>query len=54
VDCRYPTTVRVPESDPAEAGVMFLGRFIAIHIRDDVIANSPVDRKRFNPGPRLD
>ena len=53
LECRYLTTVPVPESDPEEAGVIVIGRVIGIHIRDDVIVEGRVDPKKFRPIARL-
>lgn len=53
LECRYLTTVPVPECDPEEAGVMVIGRVIGIHIRDDVIVNGRVDLSKFKPIARL-
>jgi flavin reductase (DIM6/NTAB) family NADH-FMN oxidoreductase RutF len=53
LECRYLTTVPVPESDPEEAGVIVMGRVIGIHIRDDVIVDGRVDPTKFRPLARL-
>jgi flavin reductase (DIM6/NTAB) family NADH-FMN oxidoreductase RutF len=53
LECRYLTTVPVPESDPEEAGVIVIGRVIGIHIRDDVIVDGRVDPTKFRPLARL-
>jgi flavin reductase (DIM6/NTAB) family NADH-FMN oxidoreductase RutF len=53
LECRYRTSVAVPESDPEEAGVIVIGRVNGIHIRDDVIVDGRVDPTRFRPIARL-
>ncbi|HYB08349.1 MAG TPA: flavin reductase family protein [Alphaproteobacteria bacterium] len=53
LECRYLLTVPVPESDPAEASAIVIGRVIGVHIRDDVIVDGRVDPRKFKPIARL-
>ena len=53
LECRWLTTIHVPNTSGDEESHMVLGSVVGIHIRDDVIVNGRVDVQRLQPIARL-
>lgn len=53
LECRWLTTIHVPNTSGDEESHMVLGSVVGIHIRDDVIVDGRVDVQRLQPIARL-